>query len=103
MVYVGSELIHKTNSLYTSHCQAWAGVWQRGRIDIVDNVKIARAVYSSFFYIISSLPLQHDPASPFYGLSPSGLAFGYDTVCLILDLLLCGQVAISNQRAVNND
>ena len=76
----GSNMIRNSSQLYETHVQAWSELWKRGRIDIEGDVATAKAVYSSFFYITSSLPLKQDKNFPFYGLSPSGLAFGYDSV-----------------------
>ena len=62
--------------------EAWAQVWNRGRVDVVGNVQIARAVYGSWYYILSSMPVTphtggySTPEEEFVGLSPTGLPYG---------------------------
>ncbi|ELU02904.1 hypothetical protein CAPTEDRAFT_169684 [Capitella teleta] len=72
----GIRLIHNSDDLYASHVRAWADVWQKGRIDIAGNADLARTTYSSWYYLLSSLPLKEDPTMKFVGISPSGLALG---------------------------
>ena len=51
------------------HLSAWASIWKEGRIDIVGNDSVAAAVYSSMYYIMSSL--REDWT---FGLSPGSLS-----------------------------
>ncbi len=83
----GLQHIHSNNKLHDDHVDAWLSLWSEGRIDIHGCVPIARAVYASFYYILSSVPISAKLPS-FVGLSPSGLPFGYlPAVCLLLDIL----------------
>ncbi len=50
-----------------------------GHIDVDNNLPLAKAIYGSMYYIMSSLPpLNYTNKYPFqfYGLSPGGLAHG---------------------------
>ncbi len=51
-------------------------LWQNGRIDVSGNLKLAKAIYGSLYYLTSSIPLVNDPSWPYIGLSPGGLPFG---------------------------
>lgn len=87
---MGMELsLEGSDGLYRAHAEAWAATWQTGRVDIwgADDVSVtaARAVYSSLYYILSSVP-QPEPSGgsfgqlPFFGLSPESLAYGDGTL-----------------------
>lgn len=54
--------------LLAEHKAAWKALWDTGRIEIEGNLKMAQAVYSSLYYILSST--RHDWP---YGLSPGGI------------------------------
>ena len=64
------------DALYAQHVHSWWLLWRSGRIDILGNRHLAKAVYGSWYYILSSLPLKQDENNPFIGLSPSGLPLG---------------------------
>lgn len=51
------------------HLAEWANIWGQGRIDIVGNDTVSAAVYSSMYYIMSSL--REDWT---FGLSPGSLS-----------------------------
>ncbi|XP_077977259.1 protein-glucosylgalactosylhydroxylysine glucosidase-like [Glandiceps talaboti] len=76
---LGIELLADDDKLYNSHVGAWQYKWNHGRIDLEGNLNLAKAIYGSMYYILSSLPpLLTDESFkfPFYGLSPGGLAQG---------------------------
>ena len=75
---LGAIKIKNHDQLYADHVKSWSELWQRGRIDVEGNRTIARAVYGSLYYILSSIPLQEKPNDMFVGLSPGGLPFGGD-------------------------
>ncbi|XP_033113241.1 protein-glucosylgalactosylhydroxylysine glucosidase-like isoform X2 [Anneissia japonica] len=67
------------NELFSSHVSAWKSKWQKGHIDIDNNIFLSRVIYSSMYYILSSLPPLNTTGRlsfPFYGLAPGGLANG---------------------------
>ncbi|KAK2553759.1 Protein-glucosylgalactosylhydroxylysine glucosidase [Acropora cervicornis] len=64
-----SEALNQAKEqLLTEHKAAWKALWDTGRIEIEGNLKMAQAVYSSLYYILSST--RHDWP---YGLSPGGI------------------------------
>ncbi|XP_078001372.1 protein-glucosylgalactosylhydroxylysine glucosidase-like [Glandiceps talaboti] len=76
---LGIELLADGDKLYNSHVAAWHYKWNHGRIDLEGNLDLAKAIYGSMYYILSSLPpLLTDESFkfPFYGISPGGLAQG---------------------------
>lgn len=68
------------NQILQTHVQAWEDVWANGAIQVEGNTKLAKVVYGSLYYILSSLPVSpsktHTPNGQFYGLSPGGLSYG---------------------------
>lgn len=74
----GVQLAAK-GALHTDHVTAWVEKWDHGRVE-VDDVNLAKAIYGSMYYILSSLPslnyYDQDIPFHFYGLSPGGLAHG---------------------------
>ncbi|CAF0704348.1 unnamed protein product [Brachionus calyciflorus] len=72
------------NSLYVSHVTSWEEIWQKSGIAMIsentytdsnqESFKLAQRLYASFYNLYSSLPSNID--TQFYGLSPSGLAYG---------------------------
>ena len=54
------------------HCtfQAMSKLWENGRIEVEDNMDLARDINAAMYNILCSLPSQQDPLIPFYGLSP---------------------------------
>lgn len=66
--------------LFHTHEDAWQRKWMDGKIDLDGtNLKLAKAIYGSMYYITSSLPPQggdvHFPFH-FYGINPGDLAHG---------------------------
>lgn len=63
-------------TLFSSHVSTWNDLWNKGRIDLEGNTTLALITYASFYYLLSSLPLQQDANWQFCGLAPGGLAHG---------------------------
>lgn len=63
--------------LYRDHMEKFSAIWEEGRIE-VDDLELQSVIYSSYYYIISSLPaLRHNgKLNQFYGLSPGSLSRG---------------------------
>ena len=78
---LGVRLLPKVGGLYPSHAKAWLNTWERGRVDVEGDLTLARAIYGSYYAILSSLPLVEDQMWPFIGLSPGGLPWGAHEVC----------------------
>ena len=76
LYFSGVQLVMSNDQLYKDHVEEWTNLWQSGRIDVSNNMKLAKALYGSIYYILSSLPLDSDPQWPYIGLSPTGLPFG---------------------------
>ena len=55
---------------YLSTFQAMSKLWENGRIEVEDNMDLARDINAAMYNILCSLPSQQDPLIPFYGLSP---------------------------------
>ena len=55
---------------YHSTFQAMSKLWENGRIEVEDNMDLARDINAAMYNILCSLPSQQDPLIPFYGLSP---------------------------------
>ena len=72
---LGSNLT-QYGELYNHHVEAWIDVWNSGHIDVVGNLKLAQAVYGSWYYILSSMPVIGSESMEYVGLSPSGLPYG---------------------------
>eukprot|EP01084_Bolivina_argentea_P257761 434345_1 len=51
------------------HVTEWENIWKNGRIDVIGNETVAASVYSSLYYIISSIRDNWH-----YGLSPGSLS-----------------------------
>ncbi|XP_064602708.1 protein-glucosylgalactosylhydroxylysine glucosidase-like [Liolophura sinensis] len=68
--------LFQVKSLAYSHMTIWAELWNDGRIDIEGNTAMAQLAYSSLYYLLSCLPSEEDPNTPFIGLSPAGLDHG---------------------------
>ena len=75
---LGKKRIHSNDELFASHIRAWTSLWSRGRVDIFGDISLARAAYSSWYYILSSLPVNYHPQ--FVGLSPCGLPLSDEQV-----------------------
>uniref|UniRef100_A0ABM0GNJ9 Acid trehalase-like protein 1-like n=1 Tax=Saccoglossus kowalevskii TaxID=10224 RepID=A0ABM0GNJ9_SACKO len=70
--------IHGHETFFNNHTEAWKEIWNKGRIE-VDDEMIGIAATSSLYYLMSSLPVLGETNSPkgqFYGVSPCGLAHG---------------------------
>ncbi|KAK6182582.1 hypothetical protein SNE40_010234 [Patella caerulea] len=71
-------LKQQTFLLYYQHVAAWKQAWNKGRIEVGDNLQLSKLINSCFYYLISFLPAATTflPKEQFYGLSPGGLANG---------------------------
>lgn len=60
------------------HKEEWEKIWTRYGITVKGDDKLATAIHTSLFFLISSLPSleTNQPRNVFYGLSPSGLGRG---------------------------
>ncbi len=45
------------NEILQTHVQAWEDVWANGAIQVEGNTALAKVVYGSLYYILSSLPV----------------------------------------------
>ncbi|XP_077992893.1 protein-glucosylgalactosylhydroxylysine glucosidase-like [Glandiceps talaboti] len=73
-----TEINKNPKSFLEKHSQLWERTWEEGGIE-VDDLKLGKYIYGSFYYILSSLPALHEtnqPKNQFFGLSPGGLANG---------------------------
>ena len=77
IISLGVSLVKQHDALYAEHVKAWADVWNRGRVDIVGNLRLSQAVYGSWYYILSSMPVNATEEG-FVGLSPTGLPYGVE-------------------------
>lgn len=71
----------KAGTLFDTHADIWLKKWNEGSIDIDQDLPLAKAIYGSMYYILSSLPPLKEHVSSshdftFYGLSPGSLADG---------------------------
>ena len=58
-------------NLFELHAHKWEDFWQSATISVQNNLYLAQVIYSSFYYILSSIRSDWN-----YGLSPGGLAGG---------------------------
>jgi hypothetical protein len=65
------------NAIYELHASKFANLWNYGRIE-TDNFEIQSNIYSSYYYMLSSLPStdHYGSLNQFYGLSPGSLSRG---------------------------
>lgn len=63
--------------LFQEHARNFAHLWELGRIE-TDNQQIQTVIYSSYYYLLSSLPapVHNAKLNQFYGLSPGSLSRG---------------------------
>jgi Trehalose and maltose hydrolases (possible phosphorylases) len=61
------------NTLYATHSEAWKQVWSHSNITINNNLYLLQTVYTSLYYIFSSVREDWK-----HGLSPGGLPMGYE-------------------------
>ena len=57
------------------HTEAWADLWDSGRLEVTGDAELERVVLASQYYLLSSLPSPGSEAE-FCGLSPGSLAYG---------------------------
>lgn len=65
------------DDLYNLHASKFANLWESGRIE-TDNYELQNNIYSSYYYLLSSLPApdHYGVLNQFYGLSPGSLSRG---------------------------
>lgn len=65
------------DSLLQLHMKTFSSLWDIGRIE-TDNLEIQKTIYSSYYYMLSSLPApsHNGQLNQFYGLSPGSLSRG---------------------------
>ncbi|ESP00135.1 hypothetical protein LOTGIDRAFT_226064 [Lottia gigantea] len=69
----------EAGTLVEDHVKAWEELWNNGRIDVEGNRNLSTSIYSSLYYLLSSVPSHPDQYNwPFMGMSPTGLAHGVD-------------------------
>lgn len=73
-----------SGTLFSTHRDLWLHKWSQGRVDLDQDLQLAKAIYGSMYYILSSLPPLRIASKPdhdftFYGLSPASLASGDTT------------------------
>lgn len=71
----GMSLIH-SGSLYLTHTQAWAALWEECCVEIDGPLSLSQAVYGCLYYLLSSVPPQGSDDFLFSGISPGGLSNG---------------------------
>jgi trehalose/maltose hydrolase-like predicted phosphorylase len=76
---IAIKLVELNNStlLYSSHIEKFNNIYDNGIIEL-DNNTLQSVIYSSFYYLYSSLPaLDHyGKLNQFYGLSPGSMSRG---------------------------
>ena len=76
---IAMTLIKSGNAetLYKEHVEKFSNIWNNGRIEL-DNLELQTNIYSSYYYLYSSLPaMEHyGKLNQFYGLSPGSLSRG---------------------------
>jgi len=76
---IAVKLVEQNNStlLYSSHIEKFNNIYDNGIIEL-DNNTLQSVIYSSFYYLYSSLPaLDHyGKLNQFYGLSPGSMSRG---------------------------
>ena len=67
----------KSQRLYARHVRSFLRIWRNSRIEL-DNFELQSNIYSSYYYLYSSLPAQNHFGSlnQFYNLSPGTLSRG---------------------------
>ncbi|ESP00136.1 hypothetical protein LOTGIDRAFT_141357, partial [Lottia gigantea] len=75
--YEKAQDLFTNGSIYSSHVKAWEELWNNGRIDVEGNRNLSTSIYSSLYYLLSSVPSHPDQYNwPFMGMAPGGLAHG---------------------------
>jgi hypothetical protein len=69
--------LNPPNVILELHAKKFANLWEYGRIE-TNNFEIQSNIYSSYYYILSSLPApdHYGSLNRFYGLSPGTLSRG---------------------------
>lgn len=67
----------RVSDFVEKHTNAFGDIWEFGRIE-TDNRQLQSNIYSSYYYLLSSLPAlkHHGVLNQFYGLSPGSLSRG---------------------------
>ncbi|XP_074653505.1 protein-glucosylgalactosylhydroxylysine glucosidase-like [Tubulanus polymorphus] len=72
----GQELLANNDVLMKQHVLAWFDLWNTGRITLDGNLQLSQGIFSSYYNLLSALPVKDDEQWPYVGLSPTGLAYG---------------------------
>ncbi|XP_049748977.1 protein-glucosylgalactosylhydroxylysine glucosidase isoform X1 [Elephas maximus indicus] len=67
--------------LYTTHAQAWAGLWAGSGLDVAGPLRLRQALRGALYYLFSALPQPGAPRHVCHGLSPGGLSNGSRGEC----------------------
>lgn len=65
-----------SGSLYLSHIQAWAALWEGCCVDVDGPLSLSQAIYGCLYYLLSAIPPLGSAGFPFSGISPGGLSNG---------------------------
>lgn len=65
-----------SGSLYLSHVQAWAALWEGCCVDVDGPLSLSQAIYGCLYYLLSAIPPPGSAGFPFSGISPGGLSNG---------------------------
>lgn len=65
-----------SGSLYLSHIQAWAALWEGCCVDVDGPLPLSQAIYGCLYYLLSAIPPLGSAGFPFSGISPGGLSNG---------------------------
>lgn len=65
------------DQIFTTHSTKFSNLWDKGRME-TDNFEIQTNIFSSYYYLLSSLPApdHYGQLNQFYGLSPGSLSRG---------------------------
>ncbi|XP_061465855.1 protein-glucosylgalactosylhydroxylysine glucosidase isoform X2 [Rhineura floridana] len=65
-----------SGSLYVSHIQAWAALWEGCCVEVDGPLSLSQAVYGCLYYLLSAIPPLDSSDFLFSGISPGGLSNG---------------------------
>uniref|UniRef100_A0A8D2IL37 Protein-glucosylgalactosylhydroxylysine glucosidase n=2 Tax=Varanus komodoensis TaxID=61221 RepID=A0A8D2IL37_VARKO len=65
-----------SGSLYPSHTQAWATLWEGCHVEADGPLPLRQAIYGCLYYLLSAIPPPGSSDFPFSGISPGGLSNG---------------------------
>uniref|UniRef100_A0ABM5F8B9 Protein-glucosylgalactosylhydroxylysine glucosidase n=1 Tax=Pogona vitticeps TaxID=103695 RepID=A0ABM5F8B9_9SAUR len=65
-----------SGSLYLSHTQSWAALWEGCCVAVEGPLSFSQAIYGCLYYLLSAIPPVGASEFPFSGMSPGGLSNG---------------------------